>query len=70
MREAWNKTIIEQERVKGTFDKRSRDVKFNVGDIVLLCDKNKEKPGNHGKLEKICMGTYRLSRIAGKGSLW
>ena len=35
-REVWNKVVIEQERVKGTFDKRSRDVKFNVGDIVLL----------------------------------
>ena len=69
-REAWNKVVIEQERVKGTFDKRSRDVKFNVGDIVLLCDKNKEKPGNHGKLEKIWMGPYRVSRIAEKGSLW
>ena len=35
-REAWNKVVIEQERLKGTFDKRSRDVKFNVGGIVLL----------------------------------
>ena len=41
-REAWNKAVIEQERVKGIFDKRSRDVKFNVGEIVLLWDKNKE----------------------------
>ena len=53
--------------MKGTFDKRSRDVKFNVGDIVLLQDKNKEK---QGKLEKIWMGPYRVSRIVGKGSLW
>ena len=69
-REAWNKAIIEQEREKGTFDKRSRDVKFNVGEIVLLWGKNKEKPGNHGKHENIWMGPYRVSRIARKGSLW
>ena len=37
-----NKAVIEQERVKGTFDKRSRDVKFNVGDIVLRWDKIKK----------------------------
>ena len=35
-REAWNNVVMEQERVKGTFNKRSRDVKFNVGGIVLL----------------------------------
>ena len=69
-REAWNKAMIEQERVKGTFDKRSRYVKFNNGNIVLLWDKNKEKPGNHGKLEKIWTGPYRVSRIDRKGSLW
>ena len=35
-REAWNKVVIEQERVKGTFDKRSRHLKFNVGDVAAF----------------------------------
>ena len=67
---AFDKMVIEQERVKGTFDQRTRDVKFGIGDIVLLWDKVKEKPGKHGKLEKIWMGPYRVSKIAGKGSIY
>jgi hypothetical protein len=69
-REAWDKMVLEQERIKGTFDQRSRDINFGVGDIVLLWDKNKEKPGNHGKFEKIWMGPYQISRVAGKNSFW
>ena len=69
-RMAFEKTIIEQERVKGTFDQRTRDVKFGIGDIVLLWDKLKEKLGKHGKLEKIWMGPYRVSSIVGKGSIY
>ena len=64
------KSVIEQERVKGTFDQRTRDVKFGIGDIVLLWDKLKGKPKNNGKLEKIWMGPYRVSSIAGKGSVY
>ena len=67
---AFDKMVIEKERVKGNFDQRTRDVKFGIGDIVLLWDKVKEKPGKHGKLEKIWMGPYRVSKIAGKGSIY
>ena len=69
-REAFDKTIIEQERIKGTFDQSTRNEDFKVGDVVLLWDKNKEKPRNHGNLEKIWMGPYRFGRIVGKGSFW
>ena len=62
--------VIEQERIKGTFAQRSRDVIFGNGDVVLLWDEKKEKQGNHGKFEKIWMGPYRVSRIAGKGSVF
>ena len=62
--------MIEHERIKWTFDKRAQNKDFKIGDVVLLWDKNKEKPGNHGKLEKIWMGPYRVSRTVGKGSLW
>ena len=69
-RVAFDKMVIEQERVKGTFDQRTIDVKFGIGGIVLLLDKLKEKPGKHGKLEKIWMGPYRVSGIARKGSVY
>ena len=51
-RVAFDKMVIEQEKVKGTFDQRTRNVKFGIGDIILLWDKLKEKHGKHGKLEK------------------
>ena len=66
-REAFDKMVIEQEGIKGTFDQNTRNDVFNIGDVVLLWDKNKEKPRNHGKLEKIWMGTFRITRIKGKG---
>ena len=44
-------------------------MKFGVGDVVLLWNKNKENPNNHGKLEKLGMGPYRVSRITSKGSV-
>ena len=66
----FDKTVIEQERVKGTFDQRKRDVKFGIGDIVLLWDKLKKKPGKHGKLEKIWMGPCQVSSIAEKGLVY
>ena len=41
-----------------------------MGDIVLLWDKLKEKPGKHGKLKKIWMRPYRVSSIARKRSVY
>ena len=67
-REAFDKMIIEQERIKGTFDQKTKSVIFGVGDIILFWDKNREKLGNHKKLDKFWMGPYRVGRIAGKGS--
>ena len=49
-REAFDKTMTEQERIKGTFDQSTRYDNFKIGDIVLYWDANKAKRGNHGKL--------------------
>ena len=38
IREAFDKTVIEQERIKGTFDQSTQNEDFNVGDVVLLWD--------------------------------
>ena len=43
-REAFDKTVIEQERIKGTFDQSTRNEDFKIADVVLLWDNNKEKP--------------------------
>ena len=44
--------VIEQEKVKETFDQRTRDVKFGIGDIVLLCDKLKGEAWKTWKVGK------------------
>ena len=66
-REAFDKMVVEKEMIKGTLDQSNRNEDFKVGDVILLWDKNKEKPRNHGKLEKIWMGPYKVSQIARKG---
>ena len=40
-REPFDKTVIEQERIKGTFDQSTWNEDFKVGDMVLLWYKNK-----------------------------
>ena len=69
-RKAFDTMVIEQERTKGTSDQRTQNTKFEIGDIVLLWDKNKEKTRNHGKLDKIWMGPCQVSRVVGKGFVW
>ena len=69
-REVFDKTVVEQERIKGTFDQSTRNEVSKVGDVVFLWDKNKAKLRNHVKLEKIWMGPYRVDRIAWKGPFW
>ena len=66
-REAFDKTVIEQERIKGTFDQSTWNEDFRVGDVVLLWDKDKEKPGNDGNLEIFLDRTLQNWSISRKG---
>ena len=45
-----------QESVKGTFDKLVKPRSFQIGDMVLLWDKRREKPGKHGKFDSLWRG--------------
>jgi hypothetical protein len=45
---------------------RKRD--FMIGDIVLLWDKGREKPGKHGKFDSLWLGPYLIREIAGPNS--
>jgi hypothetical protein len=48
-----------QEKVKNTFDHKEKERDFIEGDLVLLCDKRREKPGMHKKLDGLWMGPYK-----------
>jgi len=40
-----------QENIKNTFDHKTKERYFIEGDLVLLWDKRREKPGMHKKLD-------------------
>jgi len=39
-----------------------------IGDIVLLWDKGREKPGKHDKFDSLWLGPYLIREIAGPNS--
>jgi hypothetical protein len=59
---ALDQSIKNQDKVKRTFDKTSRQRVFQDGDTVLLWDKRREKPGSHGKFDS----PYIIQGSAGK----
>jgi hypothetical protein len=67
-RKALDQSIKNQDKVKKTFDKSSRQRVFQEGDTVLLWDKRREKPGNHGKFDSLWTGPYIIQGTAGKNS--
>jgi hypothetical protein len=69
-RKALDQSIKNQEKVKKTFDKSSRQRVFQEGDTILLWDKRREKPGNHRKFDNLWTGPYIIQSIAGKKSFF
>ena len=51
--------------MKGTFDKSARQRSFQVGDIVLLWDKRREKPGKHGKFDSLWKDSFTIRCTTG-----
>jgi hypothetical protein len=69
-RKALDHSIKNQGKVKKTFDKSSRQRIFQEGDTVLLWDKRREKPGNHGKFDSLWTGPYIIQSSAGRNSFY
>jgi hypothetical protein len=49
-----------QEKVKNTFNHKEKERGFTEGDLVLLWDKRREKPGMHKKLDGLWIGPYKV----------
>jgi hypothetical protein len=49
-----------QEKVKNTFDHKEKERDFKEGDLVLLWDKRRQKPGMHKKLDRLWIGPYKI----------
>jgi ribonuclease HI/transposase InsO family protein len=67
-RNALGQMIKNQEKVKNTFDHKARGRNFVEGDLVLLWDKRKEKPGMHKKFDSLWGGPYKIRSCAGVNS--
>jgi hypothetical protein len=57
-----------QEKVKNTFDHREKERGFTKGDLVLLWDKRREKPGMHKILDGLWEGPYKVTSQVGTNS--
>ena len=67
-RQACEQNYRNQEKVKRAFDKTTRQRVFSIGDIVLLWDKRREKPGKHGKFDSLWLGPFVIRDVAGPNS--
>jgi hypothetical protein len=57
----WNK-------IKGTFDRKTRPRDLKEGDLVLMRDKRREKLGMHQKFDILWLGPYKIEEIFGSDS--
>jgi hypothetical protein len=57
-RKALDQSIKNQEKIKRTFDKSSRQRDFQAGDTILLWDKRREKPGSHDNFDSLWAWYY------------
>ena len=47
--------------MKSIFDRKEKEVLFQVGDLVLRWDTRREEKGKHGKFYPLWYGPYRVS---------
>ena len=57
-----------QEKMKGTFDRRTKPNDFQTGDVVLQWDAPHEEKGKHGKFGHLWKGPYKIATFRGKNA--
>jgi hypothetical protein len=67
-RSALGQMTRNQENIKNTFDHKAKERNFTKGDLILLWDKRKEKPGLHKKFNSLCGGPYKIMSCEGTNS--
>ena len=61
-------TDLHQQKVKQLFDKRSKDKKLQVGDLVLKWDARRED--SHGKFDSLWTGPFRIDEALDNNTFW
>lgn len=67
-RSAFDQSIKNHKRIKGVFDKKTRNREFQQNDPVLLWNKRKEKVGQHGKFESLWTCPFIIREAVGLNS--
>ena len=63
---SYGKVHIHQEKMKNTLDRRVKEEKFLIDDLVLKWDAPHEEKGNHGKFDHMWMGPYIIAAHRGE----
>jgi hypothetical protein len=63
LRMAFDQMTKNQEKIKGTFDRKARKIDFRKGDQVLMWDKRREKTRTHQKFDSLWLGPYNIEEI-------
>jgi hypothetical protein len=56
------------DKMKAIFYKKSKDINFLPGDLVLRWDARREEPRKHGKIDNLWFGPYRIAIVEGTNS--
>lgn len=54
--------------IKNIYDRKTKEDKFNIGDVVVCWDEWNEEKGNHDKFKKLWKGPYKISAFRGKNA--
>lgn len=59
-----------QSKVKRLFDKKTKERKFQINNLVLLWDKRREPKGKHGKFDSLWLGPFKIRHFCGDNTYY
>jgi hypothetical protein len=63
-----NRACSHQQKIKQTFDRKSREKDFELGDLVLKWDASRQDKGKHNKFDALWIGPFRISKVFSKNT--
>jgi len=57
-----------QEKIKKIYDRKTKEEKFQLEDVVLRWDAWNEEKGKHGKFDNLWEGPYKISAYRGQNA--
>ena len=68
-REEVSHNVIQlQEKIKNIYDRKTKEKKFQLDDVVLKWDARNEDKGKHGKFENLWKGPYKITTYRGQNA--